>query len=557
MDRHPETESVRPSAIEGTPFDCLDARCEFRASASWCAIMKVRFRTALCWWLLASLLTATIIGHSLIRPLDHDEHQFVASASLLARDGLLPYRDYPYFHMPYLVFGDAMLFRLAGRGAPLLLIARLVSAACAVATVWLVATIPWRLHRAATVMERSARSIIAAAVLVTCPIFLAASGRAWNHDASELLLLIAALLMLGAIERRYCRPLPMLICGFLLGLSIGVRLTAFPAAVAFFGWLCADRSAPWRHRIPAAAALIAGIFIALLPCIWLYLLSPRGFIFGNFEYPTLNTAWRLSHGPLMPSTSPAGKVVYFFSRLVFSSGAGFLVALVLLAIWTLRSTIAREHHREMNFLATLILFLLVSSFAPSPLFLVYFYAPLPFVILWLCYAARTMPRQDRRIVLSAGAGVVGCIVCGLSIFRDGVGIFHPAQWVPTQIHASGVTLAATARGAAIGGPVITLAPILPLEGGLAIDASFATGPFALRVAPMMTASERAILHLQDADDLRRRLERGAPGIALLNVENPDEERQITAALPPRYPQVRRTSEWRFVVTHSGSRASLR
>ena len=43
---------------------------------------------------------------------DHDEHQFVASATLLARHGLLPYRDYPYFHVPYLVFVDAGLFRI-------------------------------------------------------------------------------------------------------------------------------------------------------------------------------------------------------------------------------------------------------------------------------------------------------------------------------------------------------------------------------------------------------------------------------------------------------------
>jgi hypothetical protein len=34
---------------------------------------------------------------------NHDEDQFIASVRLLLDDGLLPYRDYPYFHTPYLI----------------------------------------------------------------------------------------------------------------------------------------------------------------------------------------------------------------------------------------------------------------------------------------------------------------------------------------------------------------------------------------------------------------------------------------------------------------------
>jgi hypothetical protein len=42
--------------------------------------------------------------------LNHDEHQFVAPSVLLLREGLLPYRDYPFFHTPNLVFVFAPLF---------------------------------------------------------------------------------------------------------------------------------------------------------------------------------------------------------------------------------------------------------------------------------------------------------------------------------------------------------------------------------------------------------------------------------------------------------------
>ena len=40
--------------------------------------------------------------------LSHDEQQFVAPAELLVSRGLMPYVDYPYLHMPYMVFINAL-----------------------------------------------------------------------------------------------------------------------------------------------------------------------------------------------------------------------------------------------------------------------------------------------------------------------------------------------------------------------------------------------------------------------------------------------------------------
>ncbi len=67
---------------------------------------------------------------------NHDEDQFIASARLLLDEGLLPYRDYPYFHTPYLVFVYALLFTFTGNYS--LLTARIFSAVCATASVMLV-----------------------------------------------------------------------------------------------------------------------------------------------------------------------------------------------------------------------------------------------------------------------------------------------------------------------------------------------------------------------------------------------------------------------------------
>src|SRR3954470_9477005 len=62
---------------------------------------------------LVPVVFTVMLARAMSKPLDHDEHQFIASGALLARRGLLPYRDYPYFHMPYLAGAYALLFRLS------------------------------------------------------------------------------------------------------------------------------------------------------------------------------------------------------------------------------------------------------------------------------------------------------------------------------------------------------------------------------------------------------------------------------------------------------------
>src|SRR4030042_5477701 len=71
------------------------------------------------------LLTGVLLfSRAMGQPFSHDEHQFVASGWWLARAGLIPYRDFPYHHMPYQIPLDALAVHLSPY---LLLSARLVS----------------------------------------------------------------------------------------------------------------------------------------------------------------------------------------------------------------------------------------------------------------------------------------------------------------------------------------------------------------------------------------------------------------------------------------------
>src|SRR5262245_45862818 len=92
-------------------------------------VTRPSVRTAVMAFLVVTALVFPIVaGLGMTKGLNHDEHQHVAAGALVAREGLIPYRDFPYFHTPYLPFAYAVLFRGTDH---LLSAARILSAFCA------------------------------------------------------------------------------------------------------------------------------------------------------------------------------------------------------------------------------------------------------------------------------------------------------------------------------------------------------------------------------------------------------------------------------------------
>ena len=62
--------------------------------------------------IVTALVFPIVLGVAMTKGLNHDEHQHIAAGALIAREGLLPYMDFPHFHTPYLAFIYAALFRV-------------------------------------------------------------------------------------------------------------------------------------------------------------------------------------------------------------------------------------------------------------------------------------------------------------------------------------------------------------------------------------------------------------------------------------------------------------
>src|SRR5574342_634021 len=89
----------------------------------------MRPRTFLAIAAVFAYVAAAALSSSLLTGLDHDEHQFMAGAYLVAEHSLHPYQDFPYFHMPNLVYLYSLFFLFTDYP---FLCARLFSALCAI-----------------------------------------------------------------------------------------------------------------------------------------------------------------------------------------------------------------------------------------------------------------------------------------------------------------------------------------------------------------------------------------------------------------------------------------
>src|SRR5437899_439564 len=105
--------------------------------------VKRRYPAAASLLLSAALLTfafVSLFAASMNAELIRDENMFVALGALLSRTSLLPYRDFPYIHAPYLGVVFALVAQISDR---LLLSARIVSVAFAWLTLVLLYVAAW------------------------------------------------------------------------------------------------------------------------------------------------------------------------------------------------------------------------------------------------------------------------------------------------------------------------------------------------------------------------------------------------------------------------------
>ena len=446
-----------------------------------------------------SITFLLLLSRDLRREIDHDEHQFIASGELLSQDSLIPYRDYPYFHLPNLILVYALVFKTTNYP---FLAARIFSALCAMLGLGVVFYVAFRLFREWPYPRRFLLGAGSVILLLANPLFTYTSGLTWNHDLPVLLTLLAFVIHCRA--RMRVRPGRwVLLSGMLLGLAVGTRVFFAPvvlpflAAVLFF-----PAAGPARAKLRLVLLTSLGIVVSLAPVIGLFALAPKQFVFGNVGYAKLAVLYKHKIGYPDPMT-PVWKAEYF--KGILEQPANLLLFLLFtVLVFSRRLFKPGPNAREsfaMIFAMSVIFFLLIGSFAPPPSNYQYFYPPVPFVTLGILYAMATLyPAGDQKnLVLRLFACVVLLSAAsGWSEYSDLGSLLSPSQWTAVKVHRIGSEI----KGVVGDGKVLTLSPIFPLEGGLDIYKEFAPGPFAWRVAPLVPENERRRFGLVSPNELR-------------------------------------------------------
>jgi hypothetical protein len=437
----------------------------------------------------AALVLLLQFARSMSRDFDLDEHQFVAPPALLVRQGVLPYRDYPYFHMPTLIY---LYAALTGWAPYKLLAARVISALCGTATVLLLLVTGWRLLAGLRDRPRALLSGGIALTFACSRLFTYTSGWAWNHDAAVLCALLACLLHLRGLRRAAGGPF--VAAGFLVGLAIGIRLSFALVIIPFAVSLLCSRSAlSWRRRGAALGGAMLAAVLALLPALGHLAASRDQFVFGNLGYARLNTIFYAHLDGPGPISLPA-RLGHGLTTFLGDPGNAALLLLVGLALVALvrRGRQWRPRYRSaLGLLLGLQPALWAGALGPAPSQYQYFYMVVPFlalVVLYALAAERFDPsamRHWRRLVL-AGAIIAGAT--GLPRWYWGViHLAAPERWTPVQVHRLGEWVAAHVPP---DGPVLTIDPLVPLEGRVAVYPEFAVGRFVMHVGRYMSACER-------------------------------------------------------------------
>ena len=448
---------------------------------------------------------------AMARELNHDEHQFIAPGALLLRAGLLPYRDYPLFHMPDLVFIFAAIFATTSH---LLLAARCFNTLCAALLLLSVFAVAGRRFR----VLQEARLMVAfgfVLLLSVNPFFRFTAGRAWNHDLPVLASVagFVALLHAGKADRGW---LWIGAGGALLGIAVGTRLS-FAPLVAPFALVTLFFPARGLRRISCLTIFSFGLAVAMLPSALLFLSAPSQFLFGNFTYNgTIHSLYRQEIAPgelssLRRLAFPLQQLLKSPSDLALAAGFVFFG----LRPWWRAGWRKIADHREAVALVLLLPFLFLGSWAPAVSYRQYYYPFVPFLLLGNIYGIAREGRWQTRTTWLMAAVFFASLLEALPDLPYTRTILHPSEWPVITVHGKGAEI----REFLPQGRVLTLAPIFPLEANLGIYKELATGPFAWRTAALVDKKTQTAVGLLDPDDLDHFLQSSPPDGILTGFEH--------------------------------------
>jgi hypothetical protein len=468
-------------------------------------------------------ILALIVSRSVMAPISHDENQFIAPGQFLASQGLVPYVDYPYTHMPYSTPFYAVSAVVSSHD---FLAGRLMGAVTWLGCILLMVIIMRSMRARPRDNMLSVGwglllwEFLLVYVFVSYGPVLSILRAALNHSLATFFSLLALLFLARGVRNPEGAPRQALYSGLCIAVAGFTRFNFLSLILVLL--VCWLVLALWLRLAPARRIMggyAAGGLMGSIPALALLALAPREFYYGNLVYIRLNTIYyqQLLHR--------SGMTLYLklkdFAGSILAHPLGTLLYAVLLVSLVVAITGLLRRRSSLEVirlgLAGIAVGLWLSAFAPTPGLIHYFAAPIPFLFVLL--GSIEVP-GGRHGVLARLAGVLIVIIA--TVATDGLrnpvkalaSLRDPSQWPPIQMHAVAMEL----RGYVESGRVLTLQPMLPLEAGLEAYPFSATGPFSWRTSLILTPQRRREYEVTSPEELPALLREMPPDAIIVGFE---------------------------------------
>jgi len=474
---------------------------------------SVRITEAIFWAVLC-VLVAAVFANSLTKEPEHDE-QMYCTAAVLTAQGRMIYRDFSYVaQLPYHPLLCAALFKLSGTSYYLLTV-RLLSAFCDVLVVVCIVAIYRRAFQTRPAAGKLL-AVAAAVIYVFNPFVDYSNGFAWNHDLVVLSVMGAFLLFQATDFEQKSRYWKIAATGALLTFATCMRITTaivYPLFLLFlFCRPARSLRARARNILPFLAASAA---VAAWP-MYVIAQAPRAFYLNVVRIPVLNGQFlhRLGTAYSKPLVTLA----------FLTEPPCLLLVLTAVCICLMLFIARRQLHigraAPAGLAAALVIVFFAIAYIPVTAWQQYVAVPIPFLVVSFAYPLEWLRDLGKKVYFKTACGFL-VVSLAVAMIREPTvltrvwTLFKPARWAPVRFHRMAEDIVANAPGEKL---ILTLSPLLALEGGGSIYDEFSAGVFAYRVADQLSETERKITHTAGFKTVAAIAAKAKPSAVVLGTE---------------------------------------
>ena len=490
--------------------------------------------------LILVVLAIALFANSMTKPIGRDEQMYCTAGVLLAQ-GRMIYRDFSYVaQMPYHPLLYATAFKILNT-THYLLVGRIISSLSDILVMLCIVGIYRHIFKPFAV-SAALLGLAGAVLYVFNPLADYANGYAWNHDV-VIFCVVASFWLFISTDFQKPKYLRIAAIGALLTFATCMRITTVLVELLFFVCLLLRPAGSLKQRLKTALPFVAAAACVLIWPLWVIAHAPRAFFLNLVTIPTLYGQWLHEIGMVhnkFDLTFSCLTTPGYFALIVLTI---YLCAVVLAP--RIKFAVSHKKHpshgrRGMSdeLLAALLpLFFFIIALIPPTMWRQYLAMPVPFLVIGCAYpllylkklTGKTGPEKNRNITSLLAVALVifsafTAIVSYPILLKRILVLTIPESWEPVRLHKISEDIAEQlntkhsklkTQNSKL---ILTLAPLLALEGGCDIYTELSAGSIIYRIADLLPPDDRRTTHTAGPQTIAPILQKDPPSAVILGLE---------------------------------------